>query len=151
MIIFNLVTFVFEMTAHCTYTRLIFSLLLRISIGTLKLCLIGSLILFVLIPFIFKYSTWLQQGILFLTFSKYGFRKIGIQINCVLLLGLFLKIFLEQLRIHRIRCLNHRKALDCMQHEIFILHTVIPTMSRTFKLAYGTFCPITFQKSFRKS
>lgn len=44
----------------------------RITVTTLKLCLIGSIILFVIIPFIFKYSLKLQQGILFLTFSKFG-------------------------------------------------------------------------------
>ncbi|XP_055317006.1 lysophosphatidylserine lipase ABHD12 isoform X2 [Sitodiplosis mosellana] len=40
----------------------------RISIATLKLCLIGSIIIFIVLPFIYKYSPVLQRGVLFLTF-----------------------------------------------------------------------------------
>ncbi|XP_031621471.1 lysophosphatidylserine lipase ABHD12 isoform X2 [Contarinia nasturtii] len=40
----------------------------RISIATLKLCIIGSVIIFLVLPFIYKYSPVLQRGVLFLTF-----------------------------------------------------------------------------------
>lgn len=43
----------------------------RIALSTLKLCLFACLVVFVLLPLLFKYSVTLQRGILFLTFSKF--------------------------------------------------------------------------------
>lgn len=114
----------------------------RISVGTFKLCLVGSVILFVVIPLIFKHSLTLQQGILFLTFSKLN-KVWSQQLYCNTTINIWMQYsnVCLQLPDHRTLCSKHRKMSGSMAHGISMWRIAIEMKKSVW--AFGTFCQIT--------